>query len=268
MNVPAAAMETLARERGASFRYECPVQKILVEDGSAIGVETPQGELRADIVVSNADYFFSEQRLLEEGQRTYPARYWSRRTVSPSGFIVYLGISKKLDQLQHHNLYFHGQWHEHFETIFETPSWPDRFSYYVCCPSRTDDTVAPPGHENLFFLVPVAPGLEDPDDVRERFYAKVLDHFETLIGERIRDHVVVRRIFSHRDFISEYNALQGSAFGLAHTLMQTAAFRPAQRSRRVQNLYFTGQYTHPGVGLPMTMISAEVLTEIIAKDHG
>ncbi len=267
MKVPAAAMERLAREQGALFHYDCPAQEILVENGSAVGVRTPQGDLRADIVVSNADYFFTEQQLLKEDQRAYSSRYWNSRTVSPSAFIIYLGIDKKLDQLLHHNLYFHDRWHEHFQTIFDRPRWPERFSYYVCCPSRTDAAVAPPGHENLFFLVPVAPGLDDPEDVRERFAERVIDHFENLIGERVRDRIVVRRIFSHRDFMSQYNALLGSAFGLAHTLRQTAVFRPAHRSRKVRNLYFTGQYTHPGVGLPMTLISAEVLSEIILKDH-
>jgi phytoene desaturase len=267
MNVPAAALERIGKTSGARYLYNLPVEKILVEDGRALGVRTAQGDLEADIVISNADYYHTEQHLLDEGQRGYSQSYWRSRTISPSGFIIYLGVSKKLDRLLHHNLYFHGQWHEHFRTIFDQPSWPDRFSYYVCRPSCTDESVAPSGHENLFFLVPVAPGLDDPDDVRERYFNQVLDHFEDLIGEKIRDHIVVKRIFSHRDFASSYNALQGSAFGLAHTLRQTAVFRPAQVSPKVKNLYFTGQYTHPGVGLPMTLISAEVLCDLIQKAH-
>jgi phytoene desaturase len=179
-----------------------------------------------------------------------------------------MGLDKKLDQLLHHNLYFHDNWQEHFETIFDSPRWPEKFSYYVCCPSRTDSSVAPEGKENLFFLVPVAAGLQDDDRIREDFYDKVISHFETLIGEAIRPHLCVKRIFSHRDFINSYNAWKGSAFSLAHTLFQTAVFRPAQGSKKVRNLYFTGQYTHPGVGIPMTLISAEVLADRIQREHG
>ena len=267
MSVPARALEKIGKDSGVRFLYGQPVQAILAKRGRAVGIRTAEGELCADIVVSNADYHHTEQALLPRELRTYSQRYWATRTVSPSGFIAYLGISKKLDQLLHHNLYFHDRWHEHFRTIFDQPAWPERFSYYVCAPSRTDAAVAPSGHENLFVLVPVAPGLEDTDAVRERFFDRVLDHFEDLIGESVRSHLVVKRIFSHRDFISGYHALQGSAFGLAHTLRQTAAFRPAQRSRKVTNLYFTGQYTHPGVGLPMTLISAEVLADLIQETH-
>ncbi|MFC2165804.1 phytoene desaturase family protein [Acidobacteriota bacterium] len=268
MNVPAAALEKIARDSGAEFIYDTPVTKILAEAGSVKGVLTDRGEIPADIVVSNADYHHTELDLLEQDERSYRESYWRKRTVAPSAFIIYLGLNKKLDQLLHHNLYFHDNWQEHFQTIFGQPQWPSRFSYYVCCPSRTDSSVAPEGHENLFFLVPVGPGLNDDDETRERFYGIVMDHFEGLIGDQIQSHLVVKRIFSHRDFIGAYNAWKGSAFGLAHTLLQSAVFRMARASKKVQNLYFTGQYTHPGVGIPMTLISAEVLADRIKKDHG
>jgi len=268
MNVPAAALEEIARKAGAEFIYDTPVTKIVVDAGSVKGVLSDKGEIQADIVVSNADYHHSELDLLEPDERSYRESYWQKRTVAPSAFIIYLGLDKKLDQLLHHNLYFHDNWQEHFQTIFGSPRWPSRFSYYVCCPSRTDPSVAPEGHENLFFLVPVGPGLKDDDETREQFYDIVIDHFEKLIGDQIRSHVVVRRIFSHRDFITAYNSWKGSAFGLAHTLFQSAVFRMAHTSKKVKNLYFTGQYTHPGVGLPMTLISAEVLADRIKKDHG
>jgi len=268
MNMPASALETIAQDRGVEFVYENAVTKILTETGRVRGVLSKKGEIPADIVVSNADYYHTEHNLLETDDRSYRDSYWKKRTVAPSAFIIYLGLNKKLDQLLHHNLYFHDNWQEHFQTIFGQPRWPSRFSYYVCCPSRTDPSVAPEGHENLFFLVPVGPGLNDDDETREKFYDGVIDHFEKLIGDRIRAHIVVKRIFSHRDFIDAYNAWKGSAFGLAHTLFQSAVFRMARASKKVKNLYFTGQYTHPGVGIPMTLISAEVLADRIKKDHG
>jgi phytoene desaturase len=268
MNKPAAALEKIARDSGAEFLYNTPAEKILVDAGKAKGVRTSSGEIQADVVIANADYHHTEKDLLEPGQRSYRETYWKKRTVAPSAFIIYMGLDKKLDQLLHHNLYFHDNWNEHFETIFDKPRWPDKFSYYVCCPSRTDPSVAPEGQENLFFLVPVAAGLEDNDQIRQFFYDKVVDHFERLIEEPIRPNIVVKRIFSHRDFISSYNAWKGSAFSLAHTLFQTAVFRTAHASKKVRNLYFTGQYTHPGVGIPMTLISAEVLADRIQREHG
>jgi len=268
MNVPAAALEQIARDAGAGFVYDTAVREIQAEGGTVRGVKTSTGGVEADLVVSNADYHHTENDLLIPALRSYPDAYWRKRTVSPSAFIIYMGLDMKLDGLLHHNLYFHDNWKEHFDTIFETPSWPERFSYYVCCPSRTDSSVAPAGHENLFFLVPVAAGLEDDDETREAFYERVLDHFEGLIGESIRSHIVLKRVFSHRDFIQTTNAWKGSAFGLAHTLFQTAVFRPAHASKKVKNLYFTGQYTHPGVGVPMTLISAEVVADRIIREHG
>ena len=177
--------------------------------------------------MSNADYHHTETELLDEGQRTYNKRYWSRRVLSPSAFILYIGLDRRLDGLLHHNLYFEKDWNAHFDSVFHRPSWPDKFSYYVSCPSRTDSGVAPPGMENLFFLVPVAPGLSDTDSVRESFAARVIGHFEGLIGRSLGKETVVRRIFSQRDFISDYNTYGGTAFSLAHTLFQTAAFDPA-----------------------------------------
>ncbi len=268
MNKPAEALEKIARNSGAEFLYDTPVEKIIVDAGKAKGIRTSSGEILADIVISNADYHHTEKDLLEPDQRSYRESYWKKRTVAPSAFIIYMGLDKKLDQLLHHNLYFHDNWNEHFETIFDKPRWPEKFSYYVCCPSRTDSSVAPDGRENLFFLVPVAAGLEDNDQIRQNFYEKVVDHFERLIEEPIKPNIVVKRIFSHRDFISSYNAWKGSAFSLAHTLFQTAVFRTAHASKKVRNLYFTGQYTHPGVGIPMTLISAEVLADRIQRDHG
>jgi phytoene desaturase len=209
-----------------------------------------------------------ESALLEPEHRSYSQRYWESRVVAPTMFIIYLGLSKKLRSVTHHNLYFSRPWDDHFDAIFVRPRWPEKPSYYVSCASYDDPAVAPEGHENVFFLVPVAPGLEDSDELRERYAEKVLDHFESLTGETIRDSILIRRLYSHRDFSGDYNAFRGTALGLSHTLSQTAVFRPSQRSKKVKNLYYCGQYTHPGVGVPMALISAQVIGDTIVQDHG
>ncbi|MGA1794139.1 MAG: phytoene desaturase family protein [Thermoplasmatota archaeon] len=262
------AFHRLCLELGVEFRLGEEVKKVLVEKGRAKGVETEKGKLGADLVIVNADYPHSETQLLEKGQRTYDERYWSKKAIAPSCVLMYIGLDKNLDGLEHHNLYLSDGWDEHFASIFDRPAWPDNPSYYVCCPSKTDPSVAPKGKENLFFLVPVAAGLEDTDDVRERYFRTTISHLEGLLGEKILDHIISKRIVTHRDFSSLYNAYKGTALGLAHTLRQTAVFRPGHRSRKVKDLYYTGQYTHPGIGVPMVIISSQILSKEILKDHG
>ena len=176
-----------------------------------------------------------------------------------------LGIDKKIPGLDHHNLFLSPSWETHFKEIFDTPSWPDNPSYYVGCPSKTDDSVAPGGHENLFVLIPVSPGLEDSDDIREKYYNKIVNHLEELTGTPIKDSVVSKKIISHRDFINN-NLYKGTALGLAHTLFQTAYFRPSHKSKKVKNLYFSSHYTHPGIGMPMVMISSEIIANKITRE--
>lgn len=261
------ALHELGQSLGVRYEFSRPARKIDVEGGRVRAVSVDGGSFDADVVIANADYHHVETQLLDGGLRTYSDRYWRRRVLSPSAFILYCGLNERLEGLRHHNLYFASDWDRHFATVFGRKSWPDDFSYYVSCPSQTDPAVAPPGKENLFFLVPVAPGLDDTDDVREAFAGKVLDQFEGLIGRPVRKSFEVRRIFSQRDFTDDYNTYLGTAFGLSHTLFQTAAFRPQSRSRRVPNLYFCGQYTHPGVGMPMIMIAAELTAARIARER-
>ena len=260
-------MERLARELGVDIRTGHPVRKIVVENGKASHVVTDQGDVPADIVLSNADYAHTETELLEPRWQTYKERYWQKRIMAPTMFIIYLGLNKKLKSLAHHNLYFAEHWEDHFSAIFKKPAWPEHPSYYVSCASYDDAAVAPKGKENIFFLVPVAAGMDDTDDIRRRYADKILDHFEELTGETLRDAIHIMRIYSHRDFAEDYNAYKGSALGIAHTLNQTAVFRPQQRSRKVSNLYYAGQFTHPGVGVPMTFISAEIIAASIAEEH-
>ena len=262
-----SGLRTVAEEEGVRIVTGAPVRSIVTEQGNAQAVRTDQGDFACDLVLTNADYAHAELELLSKEHRSYSGRYWNSRVLAPTMFVIYLGLSRKLHTVAHHNLYFSDPWEEHFEAIFDRPRWPERPSYYVSCASFDDEGVAPEGHENVFFLVPVAPGLEDSDEIRERYAEKVLDHFERLTGENIRDHILIRRLYSHRDFSRDYNAFRGSALGLSHTLSQTAVFRPSHRSKRVKNLYYSGQYTHPGVGVPMTFISADVVTDEILKEY-
>lgn len=255
------AIQRLAQDAGARFLFDAPVRHIRTERGQVRGVAIDGGELDADWVIANADYHHVETQLLEPHERQYSDRYWASRVVAPSAFILYLGIRGRLDRLVHHNLLLEHDWMEHFNSIFRRPGWPQRPSYYVCCPSKTDPLMAPADGENLFVLVPVAAGLQDDDELRERYAAKALAELERHVGESLAGRIVVQRIFSHRDFRERYNAYRGTAVGLAHTLRQTALFRPRHRSRRVVGLYFTGQYCHPGIGVPMTLISSQLVAE-------
>ncbi|MBN2014728.1 MAG: phytoene desaturase [Candidatus Altiarchaeota archaeon] len=261
-----SAMLSLAESYGVKFCFNSEVEKIVVEKGVAREVLSKKGSFEADFVVVNSDYPFSEARFLEPKYQTYPPKYWKKKVIGPSAFIIYIGLNKRLSGLVHHNLFFAPDWFKHFDSIFKKPEWPEDPSYYVSCPSKTDSTVAPEGCENLFILVPVASGLEDSDEKREDYYDGVVSHLEGLLGETIRDSVVVKRIYSHRDFYRDYNSYQGNALGLAHTLFQTAYFRPKHKSRKVRNLYYVGHYTHPGVGVPMSIISSQIVADELLKD--
>lgn len=258
----------LCKEQGVKLVTGEEVVRIVTRNGQAVAVETTKQTYRADVVVSGADYHHIDTEVLETHDRRYSARYWKNRVVAPSMFIAYLGINRKLPNLEHHNLYFAENWHGHFDTIFKHPAWPDKPCFYLSCISKTDANSAPDGAENVFLLVPVAPGLEDTDQQREAYLAHVLEHVREVTGEDLTQDVVVQRIYSHRDFIRDYHAYKGTALGLSHTLMQTAIFRPSCRSTKVENLFYTGQYTHPGVGVPMVLIASEIVADEIRNSYG
>lgn len=261
------ALEKICLEFGVEIKTSTEVKEIIVEDGLAKKVVCEQDSYETDFVVCNADYRFVETQLLDKKWQTHNDNYWNKKTLSPSGLIIYLGLDKKFTKLEHHNLYFNNSWEKGFEAVYKEPSWPDKPSYYVHVPSRTDSSVAPENHETMMILVPVAAGLNDSDDIREKHTNEVIKHLEGIAGEAITPHIKLMRIYSHRDFIADYNSFKGCAFGLAHTLTQTAMFRPKNFSKRVGNLYFVGQYTNPGVGMPTTLISSQITVNLIEK-HG
>ena len=260
-------MVKLATEKGVRFEYEQDVQEIKVVNGKATGLITGSSSFEADVVVASADYHHVEQHLLPESCKSYSQSYWDTRVMAPSSLIFYLGINKPLQNLQHHNLFFDEDFGPHAHEIYTDPKWPKKPLFYVSAPSVTDASVAPEGCENLFILMPVAPGLQDSAEVRELYFNKVMDRLEQLTKQDIRNAIVYKRSYAHNDFISDYNAFKGNAYGLANTLMQTALLKPSLKSKKVSNLFYTGQLTVPGPGVPPSLISGQVVAKEIAKEY-
>ncbi len=256
----------IAEKNGVKFIFNTPVNKILVENKKAIGVSTTKGKIMADIVVSNADYQFTEMQLLDKKHRQFSEKYWRSRTMAPSGFILYLGIKKKFKELVHHNLFFAEHWKESFEEIFKGQKLPQSPSYYICAPSKTDSSVAPEGCENLFVLVPTVTNLTLDKKAIKNYRDKIINHITTTMNTNgLEENIVFERIFTGQDFSSLYNAYKGTALGLAQNLTQTAVFRPKTKSGKVKNLYFSGANTNPGTGVPMCLISSQIVYKRI---HG
>lgn len=251
----------LALELGVQFRFSEPVTGFETGPSSVREVITQQGRYEADAVIAGADYHHVES-LLPLRLRNYSTSYWDRRRMAPSCLIYYVGVDKKLPGLRHHTLFFDASLDAHGREIYDTPLWPSDPLFYVCAASVTDASVAPEGHENLFFLVPVATGLEDTLEITERYFQIILDRFERRTGHSIRNNIVFRRAFAGSEFISDYNSFRGNAYGLANTLMQTAVMKPKCRNRRLRNLYYTGQLTVPGPGVPPSLISGEVVAGV------
>lgn len=252
-------MVSLAEELGVKIKTNQEVVGVDVEAGKLTAVRTADASYTADVFVNGADYHHFEQEVLPPDVRRYTEKYWDKRTMAPSSLLFYLGVDKKLPGLHHHTLFFDEDFERHAHEIYETPQWPEKPLFYVCAPSVTDASVAPAGQENLFVLVPLAPDLEDTPELRERYFHIVMDRFETLTGHKVRDHLVYRRDYAHRDFKTDYHAYKGNAYGLANTLLQTAFLKPKMRSNKLSNLLYTGQLTVPGPGVPPSLISGQVV---------
>jgi phytoene desaturase len=259
-------MTDLAVEKGVKILVNQEVTKIHALNGQATKVITTTDEFAADIVVGGADYHHLDQHVLTAEQRNYSEKYWQSRTMAPSSLLYYLGVNKRLNNLEHHNLFFDADFNLHAEEIYETKKWPSDPLFYVSAPSKTDASVAPEGCENLFVLIPTAPDLGgDTEGVRDKYYDVVMERLEKWTGQDIRSHVVYKRSFAHADFQKDYNAFKGNAYGLANTLLQTAFLKPKLKSKRIKNLWFTGQLTTPGPGVPPSLISGQVVAEDIFK---
>ncbi len=262
-----AGMEKLAIEQGVKFRYNSAVQELPVERGKATGVVVDGTLIPFDYVIAGADYHHVEQQLLPEKYRRYSPSYWDKRVMAPSSLLFYVGLNKRITGLLHHTLFFDEDFTQHSREIYEEPQWPAAPQFYVSCATATDDTIAPNGHENLVILIPVAPGLTDTEETREKYYDMVMKRLEKITGQAITQHVVYKRSYAHNDFQADYNAFKGNAYGLANTLLQTAILKPSIVNKRVSNLLYTGQLTVPGPGVPPSLISGQVVADqILARE--
>lgn len=260
------AMQSLAEEQGARFCFNEEAEEIVIEKSRAKKLITNKAEYRADVIISGADYYFTEQRLMPSDYRSYDTAYWEKKIMAPSCLLYYVGLNKKLDHLPHHSLFFDVPFEKHADEIYTHPQWPDEPLFYLSVTSKTDTTVAPAGCENLVVLVPVASGLKnDSELLREFYFQKILSRLEKHTDQSIADAIIFKKTFSVSDFEKTYHSYKGNAYGLANTLNQTAIFRPSCRSKKVKNLFYTGQLTVPGPGVPPSLISGEVVSKQVLK---
>lgn len=263
-------MHKLAVEQGVTFHFDKTVTSINVEDGVAKSVSTHDGQtISGDVIIGAADYHFIETKLLPKAYRAYSDSYWDKRVMAPGSLIYYVGINTKIPDLHHHSLFFDVPFADHAAEIYTSPAWPQKPLFYLSATSVTDQSQAPEGSENLFFLIPIAAGLDgDTEEVREHYFNVLADRLQERTGVDIRNHVVYKRAYSYADFVGDYNAFKGNAYGLANTLMQTAVLKPSCVSKKVKNLYYTGQLTVPGPGVPPSLISGEVVAKLINSSYG
>jgi len=257
-------MITLAESLGVTMHTDAGASRIIVENGVTKGIVVNGETITANIVVSGADYHHTET-LLEPSDRQYSEKYWDSRVFAPSSLLFYVGFDKKFDKVAHHNLFFDTDFNEHARTIYDDLAWPKEPLFYANFPSISDETMAPAGKENGFFLIPIAPGVEDTQVLRDKYFDIIMERLERLSGQDFRSHILFNDSFCVKDFISEYNSFKGNAYGMANTLKQTAFLRPNLRSKKVKNLYFTGQLTVPGPGVPPALISGKLTSQLIAK---
>ncbi len=260
------AMVRVAEEQGVQFHYDAPVSKIITEGGQVQGLEFKDERLKFDAVVAAADYQHVENKLLPKALQNYPESYWQKKTFAPSCLIYYLGFSERIPELEHHTLFFDEDLYDHSVEIYKDPKWPTKPLFYACCPSRTDPTVAPEGHENLFLLMPLAPGLEDDDETREKFFRIMMERLEKQIGRSVQRFIDYKQSYCVSDFVADYNSYKGNAYGLANTLQQTAILKPKIRNKKLSNLFYAGQLTVPGPGVPPSLISGKIAAEQAIKE--
>jgi phytoene desaturase len=262
------AMKKLAESLGAEIFLNSEVNEIITENNLVTGLKVNGKIYHADVVVGSADYHHIEQELLPKKHRRYSEKYWNSRVMAPSSLLYYLGIDKKLKNLEHHNLFFDEDFTQHASEIYEDPKWPENPAIYVSRNTVTDPGVAPDGQDNLIILIPTAPGLEDSDEIREHYFKLVMKRLEKITEQEIEKHVIYKSTFAHKDFLKDYNSFKGNAYGLANTLLQTAILKPKMKSKKLKNLFYTGQLTVPGPGVPPTIISGQVVADEIEKVFG
>lgn len=265
------AMVRLATEKGVKFKYDHEITSINIIDGNVVSLDTTVSNIKCDYVVAGADYHHVEQKLIPEEYRMYNKSYWEGRKMAPSSLLFYLGLDTKLPGINHHTLFFDTDFDLHAKEIYKAPQWPSNPLFYMCAPSVTDNTISPEGNENVFLLMPLAPGIEDTDELREQYFEILLKRIDELYGLDIKSHLLYKRSYCIDDFKSDYNAFKGNAYGLANTLDQTAILKPKMKNKRISNLFFTGQLTVPGPGVPPSIISGQMVANELMKsikNHG
>lgn len=258
------AMTNLAEELGVTLKTNCSVDKIIVENNTVKGISCDDKSVFADIIVSGADYHHSET-LLDQKYRQYSDAYWDGKTFAPSSLLFYVGFDKKLKNIEHHNLFFDTDFELHAKEIYDHPKWPNDPLFYANFPSVTDTSMAPDGCETGFFLIPIAPNLEDTPELRNKYFNLIMKRFQEKTNQSIENNILFNETFCIKDFKEQYNSYKGNAYGLANTLFQTAFLRPKLKSKKVQNLYFTGQLTVPGPGVPPAIISGKLVSQLITN---
>ncbi len=261
------AMKSLAEELGVEIVTDSEVHSLETSSKKVKSAKNGTKEFVGDVFVASCDYHHADRVLLKNGSSNYSEKYWDKRKLAPSSLLFYVGVNKKIDGLRHHNLFFDTDFSVHAKEIYDHPQWPSKPLFYVCNPSKTDPDVAPEGSENLFILMPLAPGLEDTEMLRDKYYHMIMERLESRLGTAIRPNVIYKRAYCRKDFESDYHAYKGNAYGLSNVLMQTAILKPRMKHRKLENLYFTGQLTVPGPGMPPSLISGEIVADLIEKEH-
>lgn len=260
------AMEKIALEQGVTIKTNSEVNKISTKGSKAVSVEVGSSNLDFDYLLTSADYHHVDQSLLPESKRNYTERYWDKRKMAPSCLLYYVGVSKKLTGLLHHNLFFDADFTAHNESIYDSHTWPKDPLFYACVPSVTDKSVAPEGKENLFLLIPVSTEIEDTEEVRQNQFNKIIKRLEQKTNQSILPYIEYQRSYARSNFIEDYHALKGNAYGLANTLDQTAVLKPRIKSKHLENHFFAGQLTVPGPGVPPALISGKIAAGLIQNE--
>jgi len=258
------AMKALAEEQGVKFNTSSNVESICVDNGKANGIIVNGKLMKCDLVLSGADYHHTEG-LLEKKYRQYSENYWQNKIFAPSSLLFYVGFDKKLKNVDHHTLFFDVDFDKHAEAIYDSPKWPEKPLFYASFPSITDNSCSPVGKEAGIFLIPLAPDLDDSEQLREEYFEKIINRLETVTDQNVKNNIIFKESFGVNDFKSDYNSFKGNAYGMANTLLQTAFLRPKLKSKKVENLYFAGQLTVPGPGVPPSLISGKLTSELIKK---
>ena len=259
------AMVSLAKSLGVKIFLNSPVEEILLEKNKAIGIKIKNEIILSDIILSGADYHHTET-LIPSNFRAYSETYWDKKVFAPSSLLFYIGIDKKVKNVSHHTLFFDVNFDSHASAIYDNAKWPDEPLFYANFPSISDPNMAPKGKETCFLLIPIAPGLEDSESLRKKYFDIVFNRLEKLTGQQLRNDILFKESFCVNDFISAYNSYKGNAYGMANTLFQTAFLRPKLKSKKVKNLFFSGQLTVPGPGVPPALISGKLVAGLIEKN--